>query len=145
MCIKNADKNDFETAFHFIESLWTYNEYDKEKTRLVYERVLDNPDTFAFFLIDENGEYLGFCHGDYFDTFWMCGKTCYISSLITKEEHRGKGYGIQLMNHAKALAKEQGCRAMILDSGIPRTGAHHFYETYGFEKSCYGFELILDQ
>ena len=44
---------------------------------------------------------------------------------------------------AKKLAKERGCKAITLDSGLPRVQAHGFYEHYGFEKSCYGFELAL--
>ena len=35
------------------------------------------------------------------------------------------------------------CKAITLDSGLPRVQAHGFYEHYGFEKSCYGFELAL--
>ena len=34
-------------------------------------------------------------------------------------------------------------KAITLDSGLPRVQAHGFYEHYGFEKSCYGFELAL--
>ncbi len=79
----------------------------------------------------------------FFQTFWMSGLTCYVSSLITNEEDRGKGYGVNLLDHAKKLAKERGCKAITLDSGLPRVQAHGFYEHYGFEKSCYGFELAL--
>lgn len=95
-----------------------------------------------FFLIDDAG-YHGFCHGDFFNTFWMSGLTCYVSSLITREEDRGKGYGTAMLDYVKDMAKEKGCKAVTLDSGLPRTGAHTFYQKYGFEKSCYGFELIL--
>ena len=96
-----------------------------------------------FFSIEDDGTFHGFCHGDYFQTFWMSGLTCYVSSLITNEEDRGKGYGVNLLDHAKKLAKERGCKAITLDSGLPRVQAHGFYEYYGFEKSCYGFELAL--
>ena len=96
-----------------------------------------------FFSIEDDGTFHGFCHGDYFQTFWMSGLTCYVSSLITNEEDRGKGYGVNLLDHAKKLAKERGCKAITLDSGLPRVLAHGFYEHYGFEKSCYGFELAL--
>ena len=78
-----------------------------------------------------------------FDTFWMSGRTCYISSLITNEKDRGKGYGRALVDHALQLARRERCKAVILDSGFPREQAHRFYEKYGFEKSCYGFELEL--
>lgn len=142
MEFKTAAMEDFDIAFDYIEKLWTYNTYDKETIRQVYEKVLADENSFAFFAV-ENGRYHGFCHGDYFQTFWMSGLTCYVSSLITNEADRGKGYGVALLNHAKALAKEKGCKAITLDSGLPRTAAHGFYEKYGFEKSCYGFELIL--
>lgn len=142
MQFKTATMDDFDVAFQFIEQLWTYNIYDYNEVKEVYTRAITNSDVFVFFLI-ENGEYIGFCHGDYIDTFWMSGQTCYVSSIITKEEVRGKGYGVKLMDHAVELAKKRGCKAMILDSGFPRTRAHRFYEAYGFEKSCYGFEMKL--
>lgn len=126
-------------AFAYIKKLWSYNTYEETEIREVYERVIRNPESFAFFAL-QDGEYKGFCHGDYFDTFWMSGLTCYVSSLITNEDSRGKGFGVTLIKHAEALARERGCKAIILDSGFSRKQAHHFYETYGFEKSCYGFE-----
>lgn len=142
MDIKIADVNDFDIAFKFIEALWDYNKYNKTDVKKVYNEVINDNNSFAFFVVDE-GQYKGFCHGDYFNTFWMSGKTCYVSSLITNEQDRGKGYGTFLLNYAKKIAKDNNCRAMILDSGLPRLNAHKFYEKYGFEKSCYGFELML--
>lgn len=142
MEFKQADRNDFDIAFEYIKQLWTYNRYERETVYEVYQKVLEDEDSFAFFVLDE-GKCRGFCHGDYFQTFWMSGLTCYISSLITNEEDRGKGYGAAMMDHAKQMAREKHCRAIILDSGFPREQAHRFYERYGFEKSCYGFELSL--
>ena len=49
MRIRNAEKEDFAIAFDFIKKLWTYNTYDEVKTRVVYERVVDAQETFAFF------------------------------------------------------------------------------------------------
>ena len=105
--------------------------------------MLADENSFAFFLMDGD-TYHGFCHGAYFNTFWLSGMTCYVSSIITNEDERGKGYGVKLMDHAKELAKARGCKALVLDSGMPRTQAHRFYEIYGFEKSCYGFDYYLE-
>lgn len=142
MEFKTASLEDFDIVFGYIEQLWSYNTYDKAKIFEVYKRVIESPDTFAFLLISD-GDSKGFCHGDYFDTFWMSGLTCYVSSLITNADEREKGYGTALLNHAKELAIKRGCNAIILDSGFQREKAHSFYEHYGFEKSCYGFELPL--
>ena len=142
MYCKVATLQDFEEAYDFIQALWDYNEYSYKKTFEVYQRVLKDENSFAFFLEDD-GIYQGFCHGNYFDTFWMSGQTCYISSLITKANVRKKGYGKAMVDHAIELAKKKNCKAVILCSGLARKQAHQFYENYGFEKGCYGFELLL--
>ena len=73
---------------------------------------------------------------DFFSTLWMCGKKCCRSEPITKESERGKGIGKKLPGYfIEETAKSVGCRAIILESCIPRTSAHRFYESSGFEKS----------
>ena len=73
---------------------------------------------------------------DFFSTLWMCGKKCCRSETITKESERGKGIGKKLPGYfIEETAKSAGCRAIILESCIPRTSAHRFYESSGFEKS----------
>lgn len=144
MEIRNATAEDFDLAFDYIEKLWTYNTYDKAVIEKVYKEVLNNENDFAFFLFDE-GKPKGFCHGTYFNTFWLSGQTCYVSSIITNQEERKKGYGRKLMDHAKELAKARNCHAIVLDSGMPRVEAHKFYEIYGFEKCAYCFELKLHE
>ena len=142
MEIVAARKEDFDEVFPLIQKLWSYNKYEEDATRQVYDRIVASPDSFAFVLKDGD-RVLGFCHGDFFPTLWMCGLTCYISGIITEENRRRQGCGTLMLNHAKTLAQERGCKAMILDSGLPRLEAHRFYETYGFEKSCYGFEMKI--
>lgn len=143
MEFKTATMENFDLAFNYIEQLWAYNNYDRKVIKEVYKEILENEDDFAFFLFDGN-KVRGFCHGTYFNTFWLSGKTCYLSSIISNKEDRGKGYGRKLMDHAKKLAEEKGCKAIVLDSGIPREDAHRFYEIYGFEKCAYCYSLHLD-
>ncbi|MHA6260123.1 N-acetyltransferase family protein [Sporosarcina sp. CAU 1771] len=142
MEIRNATIDDFDIVFGYIEQLWTANTYDKEEIRTVYTEVLADENTFAFLLFDE-GKARGFCHGAYFNTFWHSGKTCYLSSIISNIEDRGKGYGRKLMDHAKELAESQGCKAIVLDTGLQRKDAHRFYDIYGFEKCAYCYQLKL--
>ena len=54
MEILNATEENFDVAFDYIEKLWTYNTYDRERIRSVYKEVLENPNDFAFFLWDED-------------------------------------------------------------------------------------------
>lgn len=142
MEFRKATMADFDVAFDFIEKLWSYNTYDKEEIRKVYADVLGDDSNFAFFAM-ENGEYRGFCHCACFNTFWLSGMTCYLSGIITAEEVRGKGYGVAIMDEVVRIAKERGCKGVVLDSGMPRAEAHAFYEKYGFDRGCYGFDLIF--
>ena len=99
------------------------------------KKVLQDENSFAFFAIEDDGTFYGFCHGDYFQTFWMSGLTCYVSSLITNEEDRGKGYGVKLLDHAKKLAKERGCKAITLDSGLQEYKLTDFMNTMDLKKA----------
>lgn len=142
MDFKKATMEDFDAAFDFIEKLWSYNTYDKDEVRNIYRQVIDDPACAVFFAM-EDGQYRGFCHCAFFHTFWLSGMTCYLSGIITSEDVRGKGYGIAIMDEVKRQAKKRGCRGIVLDSGMPRTEAHAFYEKYGFDKGCYGFDLVF--
>ncbi len=141
--IRNCMPEDFDLVYDYVEKLWTYNTYDRDTIFKVYHEVLENENDFAFLLFDE-GLPVGFCHGAFFNTFWLSGQTCYVSSIISNPELRKRGYGSLLMDHAQTLAKARGCRAIVLDSGLPREEAHRFYESYGFERCALCFELKLD-
>ena len=49
MEFKKATMEDFDVAFDYIVKLWTYNTYDKEVIRKVYEEVIEDENAFAFF------------------------------------------------------------------------------------------------
>ncbi|MCR5786069.1 MAG: GNAT family N-acetyltransferase [Eubacterium sp.] len=142
MKIREAKAEDFEIVFELIKALWSYNNYEYENTYKTYCSILGEKNSFAY-VVEDNSEIVGFCHGDFFPTLWMCGKTCYLSGIITRDDQRRKGVGTFMMDYVKTLAAEKQSKAIILDSGLPRTGAHEFYQNYGFEKSCFGFEMMI--
>lgn len=142
MVIRKAVKTDFKMICDFIKNLWSYNNYDELKLKDVFDETIGDDNSFIYVLEDDEG--IGFVHGCVFNTFWMSGKTCYVSSLYVKDEYRKKGYGKMLIEYIKRHAIENEYKAIILDSGFPRKEAHDFYENNGFEKSCYGFEQILE-
>jgi GNAT superfamily N-acetyltransferase len=142
LTIRDCVPEDFDLVFDYVEALWTYNTYDKETIRKVYGEVLANENDFAFLLFDEDRP-VGWCHGTIFNTFWLSGKTCYVSSIISDPNARRRGYGRALMDRAVEIARAHQCHAVVLDSGMPRTEAHTFYEIYGFEKCAYCFEFKL--
>lgn len=76
-------------------------------------------------------------------TMLYCGKMLYLDDLSTLEEYRGKGYASQLLNHLKAIALENNCVSIQLDSGPTRTTAHKLYFKEDFTISAYHFHKKL--
>jgi len=56
-----------------------------------------------------------------------------IWELLIKKEHRGKGIGTQLMQHAIKLAKERGARMLVLETQSCNVKAIQFYLKHGYE------------
>lgn len=56
---------------------------------------------------------------------------------------RGRGVGRSLMEHAKAIAREQGCHLLQLTTNRQRPEAVRFYERLGFVDSHHGLKLYL--
>jgi len=77
-------------------------------------------------------------------TMLYCGKMLYLDDLSTLENQRGKGYATQLLNHLKAVALEQNCTSIHLDSGPGRTTAHKLYFKEDFTISAYHFHKKVE-
>ncbi|MGQ0430006.1 MAG: GNAT family N-acetyltransferase [Gammaproteobacteria bacterium] len=67
------------------------------------------------------------------------GRNLYVGDLVTSESVRSKGHGKALLAWLRALALENGCDALHLDSGVQRKRAHQFYLREGLELSSYHF------
>jgi GNAT superfamily N-acetyltransferase len=67
------------------------------------------------------------------------GKVLYVDDLVTDEAARSQGYGEALLAWLYAHAREEGCTALELDSGVHRGGAHRFYFRQRMTISAYHF------
>jgi GNAT superfamily N-acetyltransferase len=55
------------------------------------------------------------------------GKYLYVDDLVTDNARRSSGYGAELMEWLRSVAREAGCDELHLDSGVQRFAAHRFY------------------
>ena len=72
------------------------------------------------------------------------GLVLYVDDLVTEEEERSRGHGDALLHWLVAYAREQGCAAFELDSGVHRHAAHRFYFRNRMHISAYHFVLGLE-
>jgi GNAT superfamily N-acetyltransferase len=73
----------------------------------------------------------------------FCGKHLYVDDLVTADAERSKGHGKALLAWLRALAVENGCDVLDLDSGVQRKRAHQFYLREGMELAAYHFSERL--
>lgn len=67
----------------------------------------------------------------------------YIPELVVLEKYRNQHIGKQLLDYCIALAKEEKCHRIRLESGHQRKDAHRFYLSFGFEQSSLSFSKNL--
>jgi GNAT superfamily N-acetyltransferase len=67
------------------------------------------------------------------------GKVLYVDDLVTDEAARSQGYGEALIAWLHAHAREEGCTALELDSGVHRDSAHRFYFRHRMTITAYHF------
>lgn len=80
----------------------------------------------------------------------------YLASVAVNNQFRDKGIGTFILENAKKLAKEEGCRRVVLDVDLENQGALRLYERLGFkvfnkksfrwfggEKGAYNMEYLI--
>ena len=112
LSIRKAGKTDIPLVLDFINKLAEYERLSHEvvATEGDLERYLFGKEKVAEVLIGYEGElpvgFALFFHN--FSTF--LGKPgIYLEDLFVLEEHRGKGYGTELLARLAALALERNC------------------------------------
>lgn len=71
------------------------------------------------------------------------GRHLYVEDLVTSEAVRSGGHGAALLDHLECVARQAGCAALHLDSGVQRHDAHRFYFRQGMHISSHHFLKAL--
>lgn len=62
-----------------------------------------------------------------------------VEDVVVDQHCRSRGIGRQMMEHARALAREARAYKLALSSNQQRTRAHAFYESLGFQRHGISF------
>lgn len=66
-----------------------------------------------------------------------------VDDLVTDETLRSRGHGGTLLRWLEDQARQLGCGALHLDSGVQRTRAHAFYFRERMHINAYHFSKVL--
>ena len=66
-----------------------------------------------------------------------------VEDVAVAAEYQGQGIGKQMMNFAFERCRQRGCYKLVLSSNEKRDAAHRFYESLGFVRHGFSFQVNL--
>lgn len=115
---------------------------DAEAAR-IFERMSRYPD-YALFVAEEDGAIVGTFVLLIMDKLAHGGRPAgVVEDVVVDERRRGRGIGAVMMRAAMERCRERGCYKLALSSNARREAAHGFYESLGFKRHGFSFQVDL--
>ncbi|MFE2875317.1 GNAT family N-acetyltransferase [Streptomyces roseus] len=73
----------------------------------------------------------------------ISGRILYLDDLVADESARGRGLGSRMLTELKAIATDEGCAEIHLDTGHQRHAAHRTYLRNGFRIDAHHVSMTL--
>ena len=114
-------------------------QWDPKRAAVALRQAIDSHHAAILVAEGDGGELLGICTA-YYELFSVrFGNRVWIEDLAVHPERRSEGIGKQLLDAAKAWARERGATHLELDSAETRSDAHRFYAREGAQYRSYSF------
>jgi GNAT superfamily N-acetyltransferase len=68
-----------------------------------------------------------------------------VEAVAVDPAHQRRGVGRTMMHHALGQCRSAGCYKMALSSNLKREEAHRFYDSLGFTRHGYSFQMELPE
>ena len=116
-----------------------------DRLQTIFIRMQQYPD-YHIYLAFDGAQLLGSFALLIADTVGSrCAPIGIVEDVVVDESARGQGIGLAMMSLAMDKCRQAGCYKMMLSSNLSRTDAHRFYESLGFEKHGYSFQVMLQK
>ncbi|MCS7364889.1 MAG: GNAT family N-acetyltransferase [archaeon GB-1867-035] len=139
--IRLATTNDRQKLFNFrreaIETepeIWLPDELDLNKIRKNINEWEPSEYPNNFIIVAElNGKIIGFLHLTICYRLFNGGPSAWVEDLFVLKNFRGYKVGTKLMEFAKEIAREKGCKTLKLIVGLENLAGLRFYRQCGFK------------
>ncbi len=109
---RQATVEDSQLVLDYIKKLAKYEKLEDEVTGTVEDvtrNIFEREVAKVLIITDSDNNNVGFSLYFYNFSTFQVKPGLYIEDLYIDEEYRGLGYGTQVFDYYKQLAKEQGC------------------------------------
>jgi len=126
-----------------------YEELSGEKTDLCKMKenfkVMESNPNYVVLIAKENNLVVGSVMGIIcLDLVRQCKPFMVIENVIVKNDWRGRGIGVKLMEEIERIGRKRECYYTMFVSGVQRKEAHQFYAAIGYDLDfVQGFKKYL--
>ncbi len=121
------------------ENVWE-NPLLKGDPAEIFEAVIEDPHSHnILYLIEEDGEIIGFMNTAYFMSIWAHGNILFLDDFFITESQRGKGYGKKALHELEALLASDGYKRIQLMAEDTNPKAISFYEREDYSRQKINF------
>ncbi len=147
LSIKKAKKSDLPD----ILSLYADSDIDNGKmldlnsAQFIFNKIATYPNYYIYIALIKN-KIVGTFELLIVDNLAHMGlPSAIVEDVVVHADYREQGIGKKMMQFAFEECKKAGCYKMVLSSNISRDRAHHFYESLGFKKHGYSFQINFEK
>lgn len=133
----NREFMDFEIQ---DDNLWGHIDTSKdEELADIFDQAMEKPEYITLFMIEENGETIGFANLMTIFSVWSEGHALIIDDLYIISDHQGKGLGRRVMEEIEDYARKGVYKRLQFQSEETNPGAKAFYTKLGYEPIAMSF------
>lgn len=130
--LRLATQDDYPQLMELLQQLHTNDPLPDRLGEQAFAEILAS-DYFHLIVAAEGAKLVGTCYLNIIPNLSRGGRPyALIENVITDAEHRGKGVGKAMMQHALELARQAGCYKLMLMTGRQEQVVHDFYRKLGF-------------
>ncbi|SNV31546.1 Predicted acetyltransferase [Chryseobacterium taklimakanense] len=131
--IRKATENDIPTILHLITQLAIYEKLEREvvATEETLKQTIFVQNYAEVIIGEEDGQTVGFALFFHNYSTFLSKPGIYLEDLFVEVEHRGKGYGKNLLAELARIAKERNCGRLEWSVLNWNTPSIEFYKSLG--------------
>lgn len=108
-------------------------------------RQIESYPNYHIYIIEQGEEVVGTFSLAIMDNLAHLGaKSGLVEDVVVDEKYRNMGIGKEMMQYAIEICRQNRCYKVCLSSNLKRQDAHLFYESLGFQKHGFSFQIDLD-
>jgi GNAT superfamily N-acetyltransferase len=133
---KPAERSDIATLVTFMRGLYEFDHlpFDEQATREALEKFLSGEMPSRVWLIESNGEAIGYIVLTYGCSLEYGGKDAFLDEIYITENHRGQGAGRRALEFVEQVCRSERVEALHLAVEHENRRAQAIYLQFGFRR-----------